>query len=415
MQTHSLLLTRRPDSLGVKGLPTGSLHRVVAARRPLELLEVEDQHFHTDSAVLLPEGQEPTSDAAESSTRRTGIAIVTSALSYGRRNPQKRMLVTGNTDTKGAQDYNVELSAQRARCVHALIVGDRDTFRITCAGRCVLDDKRQILAWAALEFGWPCDPAACFGDSYLATCAFQKAYNVDERVGTAQNKPLIVDGAFGPLTWGAVYDCYEYQMARDLGTDVAGLGAFRACVRWAFEDRHWVSCGEYNPIDNRGVNEYRSLTNRRVEIIFFRLGHEPYLPCREGECRIQSCDLDDSVCYARKHLPVTPGISRDGFWIIRVEKDQGLAPEDTVRIQAGCGYTETVAAARAGDKGSFLEFLFFPGPEDDYDVTITLGGTTYAAWNGLHLPDTGQGEESPGMQYGENQEEPDAYALVVGD
>jgi hypothetical protein len=410
--SHRIVLSRNPEGLHLT-LNAGEEHTIIVDSPHIAMLEIEDQHFRTDSAVLLPEGQNPNDQGADASKAPpNGIGVVATCLSCCRKTPANRLLITGNTDTKGGNDYNSKLSTQRAACVHSLVVGDKDEFGGTCKARGCDNDKRQILEWASRSFGWPCAPSQHSNNLYQSTLAFQKAYNHDPQVKPAQSGSLAEDGDFGPLTWGAVFDCYEYRLAADLGTDRSGLSDFRSCVKWVFPDKPAAACGEFNTIDRRGVDNLASETNRRVEILFFEPETTPHLPCRESGCRIELCDIDHAGGLPRRRIPLIPSVGPGDYWIFSIEKDEGLDPNDFVELKGSAtGYGGTVPVSKAKDDGSYINFPFFPGPDDYYDVSMSIGGVRYTLHGGMHLPQDSQQSAQASRRYDANQEEPDAYAI----
>src|SRR5262245_31525717 len=90
------------------------------------VLELEDLHFHHDSAVLLPdfdtESKDPTLPAEP---RITALAILAECYRELKRNPKRTMLIAGHADTSGDAGYNVKLSQLRANNVRAALKGER--------------------------------------------------------------------------------------------------------------------------------------------------------------------------------------------------------------------------------------------------------------------------------------------------
>lgn len=62
------------------------------------VLEVEDVHFHHDSAVLLPNypPDRPLDDGAS-----LGLAVLAECLTHQNANPQQSVLIVGHADTSG--------------------------------------------------------------------------------------------------------------------------------------------------------------------------------------------------------------------------------------------------------------------------------------------------------------------------
>ncbi|HUO38273.1 MAG TPA: peptidoglycan-binding protein, partial [Mycobacterium sp.] len=229
----------------------------------------------------------------------------------------------GHTDTVGSDKSNVTLSRIRADAAHGLLVGDRTEFATACWGPHLTEDQRypnggdgskkgvlwddysDVLTWAAKSFGWPCEHPHGTRTLWQATKNFEVSYNASD-VGAASAKPLATNGHFTKATWGAMYDCYERKLAEALNTDLAGLAQIRGKVTFVNPAVHEVSCGEYKPIDQLGRDNYRSQTNRRVEILFFDPGEEPNPPCFSGTCIPSQCDIYDNRIYKPQPVPLPP-------------------------------------------------------------------------------------------------------------
>src|SRR5262245_39351090 len=103
-------ITARNLALTFGGL-TNALHSFVLERATRHVLEIEDVHFHYDSAVLLPdnppedERSAPPSGPAE--PRVTSAAVLAACLRTAEQNPTWRLLITGHADTAGRDSYNV--------------------------------------------------------------------------------------------------------------------------------------------------------------------------------------------------------------------------------------------------------------------------------------------------------------------
>jgi hypothetical protein len=269
-------------------------------------VEMEDSHFHFDSAVMLPVG--PAQDGADLAPPEqvSGLAVLAACLEHAARSPDDGLLVAGHTDTSGEATRNLELSRLRAQSVLHAMTGNRDEWAKVSDGRHRVLDIQLVLKWAAAELDWPCDPGALDDvngpDTKVAIQQFQGAYN-DE-----YETPLTVDGQFGPKTWGAVFDLYMYLLADLLGTDEDGLAQRQQALRFADHGHHLVGCGENHPIEARGRDDFRSATNRRVELLFFQPGNEPNLACHpgDGQCTPRLCEIYTKRLFALEILPVQP-------------------------------------------------------------------------------------------------------------
>lgn len=259
---------------------TGSLHVFQLQRWPAYVLEIPDLHFDTDSAVLLPDA--PIDDIVANETalapRMTAFSALAEAIRHAGLHPTRKLLVAGHADTQGNYAYNVTLSGQRAKGVSLLLRGQRDPWRTLMHQKNVALDKRTILTWLAVTWGWDCDPRN--HTLYVCIQNMQRAYN-DE---FTELTPLIVDGDWQRDTWGAVYDIYTRELAEVLDTDEAGLDARRPDLKFIPQDEG-VGCGEHFPIDEPLRDAYASETNRRVELVFFEEPQAPEFPCHPGAGR----------------------------------------------------------------------------------------------------------------------------------
>lgn len=243
-------------------------------------VELADAHFRTNSAVVLPEGENP--DATGDHEALTSIGLIATALRFAEDHPDRSLLVAGHTDTVGDTDFNQKLSAERAEVALALLKGGdtgRKRFATLCNGRHTAGDVNQILSWAANAFsGFDCDPGEVDEQAHpQAVKKFQAAYNKNKKAFNPDPAvaPLDVDGDVGELTWGAVYDCYEFALRDELGEDTAGVTELRSKLHFASETHEFLGFGENFPIEELGVDKFRSQANRRVEILFFEPGEEP--------------------------------------------------------------------------------------------------------------------------------------------
>jgi outer membrane protein OmpA-like peptidoglycan-associated protein len=253
-------------------------------------IELVDALFRTNSAVVLPEGEAPGSTVSHPAF--TAAGMVATALRFNEEHPGKRILVAGHTDTTANADFNQKLSDERAQCALAILSGgseQREAFKSLCDGRHTVSDYKQILSWVSRAFAdlaFDCDPGAIDENPATATepvRRFQKAYNANKASLGATAPDLAVDGVVGPLTWGAFFDCYELALQQELGEDAAGLQALRDALRFADEDRRALGFSEHFPIEELGVDEFESQSNRRVELLFFDEGEEPDLVAAESD------------------------------------------------------------------------------------------------------------------------------------
>lgn len=290
----------------------------------LELIELEDALFRTNSAVVLPGGTNPEGAGGDpGASPPGGVGVAAVALRHLESHPSKRLLVAGHTDTVGSEDFNEDLSLERARAGASVVLGERERFVSLAQGRHKTADYQQILAWIAETFAYDCDPGAVDGVHGAQTArglrGFQQAYNDDQLAGNPSGEALVVDGLLGPKTWGALFDLYEKGLRAELGVDAAGLAQLRAQVQTL--DPAAVGCSEHHPIEGLGQDDYRSQANRRVELLFFDPGEEPALACHAGGgCDPAACDLYRGDDYERRHLPAQGNAKG---WTARWERPGG--------------------------------------------------------------------------------------------
>jgi outer membrane protein OmpA-like peptidoglycan-associated protein len=308
----------------------------------VRFVELAATHFRTNSAVVLPEGERPASQTDEAQWPTSASAFAT-ALRFNQENRGKKLLVAGHTDTAASEDFNQKLSEERARCTLALLTGGkagRDEFAALCDARHRVADYKQILACVARAFPdleFDCAPPAI--DDVEATGAepvkrFQRKYNVHCEALNPAAAALVDDGDVGPLTWGAFFDCFELSLQRELGVDVAGLAELRAELEFADDARKALGFGEFFPIEELGVDDFRSELNRRTEILFFDSGEEPDLA--EAENDPETAELYLPGRFVRLPIPVpSTSPSRLVLKLRVLDQERNPLPNADVRVQQG--------------------------------------------------------------------------------
>lgn len=289
-------------------LSVGTQHSIVVESGRPVFLEFEESLFHHNSSALLPSILSASEECEDQ--HRLALNLVARCLQYLEQHPEKKWLVVGHTDTTGSDQYNDVLAKQRADCVLAAMAGDRELF-MDAASCPHLSSKEKrlevqkpdhliILEWAFREFGWPCRLRDNFGDYFEAVREFQRCYNREGRMGNATAPELKVDADWGSLTWGAVFDCYEFELARQLLVPRDALLAYRSQIglldKALIADTPAIGCGEHCPIEAAGKDNYRSQTNKRVEVMLF---DEEIAPVIESSAGI--CDAAQSLWY--RELP----------------------------------------------------------------------------------------------------------------
>ncbi len=288
-------------------------------------LAVRNAQFRTASAVMLPEGDAPSSGGK---APLTSVGLLATALRYNEERPGHTMLVAGHTDSVGGDKDNDKLSEQRAQLVHAVLIGGdagRSTFQDIANETGTVSDWKQILKWASAAFpsveelvedeaedddsapsnetgandaepaegalgtGFPaCDPGPIDDNEKTAVeavKAFQTAYNENYKLlgGPGQ---ISVDGDVGKQTWGAIYDLYQYNLAQELGETFDGLKELQGLVNLLPTSKPYVGFGESAPADGTYENDADEQVNRRVEVLFFEYGQEPDLALLDEDPKV---------------------------------------------------------------------------------------------------------------------------------
>jgi hypothetical protein len=230
--------------------------------RPLAVsLEVEDQSFHHNSAVMLPalkSSLQPTEEILpgkntllrnvkslypewyeafedwcipEGSLRRfeyyrRGLAILAVSYLFLEQNPRYRLLLSGHTDTSGGEAYNFGLSDLRAENVDCLLRGDRDRWIAIVFEKCQVEDVQLICSYLKHTSGWPCDPGPVNNEwgpsTQNAIKGLQNTYN------QTFGKSILIDGLAGWETWGAIFDIYMSELAHLLEIEPGELPKYRS-------------------------------------------------------------------------------------------------------------------------------------------------------------------------------------------
>lgn len=314
MATGKHVTLRRRDATdpNVIKLGTGRTHVLTLLEPRGHFLEFDDVFFSFNSTALLPESKDHTPVTPEGDPI-TGLNLCLAVLQYAEQfGGEKSLLVLGHTDTVGSDDENVTLSRLRAQVVHALIDGKREAFKEAVDAPHITDkqqkantlihDKNFVLDWIADYTDWPCSLKDNHNNHWAATKQLQASYNEHGSEYGGEGEQLDVDGDFGPLTWGAVFDVYQDYLARALEIDHAELRARQDALVYANAGTTFAGCGEFHPVARLG-DGMRSETNRRVEVNFFDLAEVPQLECFTGGCAGRACELYDPLRFRRTPLP----------------------------------------------------------------------------------------------------------------
>jgi hypothetical protein len=293
--------------------PTAQRHTFVLRRFKVKLIELEGLHFNLDSAVLLP--VEPEGTAAERA-KVTPSQVLAVCLTHADAFRQERLIVTGHADTSGDPVHNVKLSELRAQCVVALLIGGdegKKSFTRIAQAQHKVEDYQRILEFVAATEGFDCDPQGVDGvhgtHTTTAIKNFQQAFN-DAEIGAR----ITVNGRITEETWGAFFEMYQRDLRRTLDEDPDdpnALDELRSHLVFFDDGKRGVGCGENFPIENRGVDGFRSPENRRCELCFLEPGNDPDLsgdhPAR-GTCNPALCELNDPEIFVPTIIPVEPGL-----------------------------------------------------------------------------------------------------------
>lgn len=338
----------------------------------ITFVELGDAHFRTDSAVVLPEGEAPNAKGKHQALASVGL--IAQALRFNEEHPGRSLVVAGHTDTAAGDDLNDELSRLRARVALAVLVGDRDTFRVLANQRHKPADVNQILSWVAQAFDvlatparpnpFNCAPQVISNEvDSVKVRAFQSDFNRNKLAMGSPAGDLEVDGSVGELTWGAFFDCYEFALLQELGESAAELSALRGKLTFVDDERRALGFGERFPIEELGVDEFRSQTNRRVEIIFFESGEEPDLAAAEDDPETSVLYLPGH--YERNGLPAMSSALRN-FRIRLLENGNPIKEQRFELRVAG----ETVFSGSSSPSG----FIAAHVPDGTTEVELLLGG-----------------------------------------
>jgi hypothetical protein len=243
------------DTLMPFSMATGEHHRVVIHHFKVAMVELEDLHFHNDSAVLMPDHDPADASDAKSGADLTAFSVLRACYLYAKDNPKKKVVCLGHTDRSGDDAYNIELSALRAKNVWAVIKGKQDDWTAVCKKKHVVSDYQLILKWLANVRYWlDCDPGKIDGihgnQTSNALRAFKKHYNKDYGGSLADS------GAVDKATWDAFFKMYMVGLAGVMQVDEAGLDPYRQSLDWM--SPAWDGCGEAHPKTSSTLANYPS-------------------------------------------------------------------------------------------------------------------------------------------------------------
>jgi hypothetical protein len=416
-----------PEVTALVGPATSSEYNTVQAGIiPIACWRLEDVRFDFDSSFVIP-------GIAVELQNLTQLVKDHPPSSKSEGKPGFPLSVFGHADPTGDDDYNKQLSGRRATAIYALLTRDTNLWEKLFSQPFGNDKWGRKSLETMLDTVSPA-PA---GKSNQEE-AIQHEHNAGKR------KELFgqyMENLCGP----------ELKLKKEdflgHGDDAGGKADFQGCSEFnpvlIFSQKDQI---DFEQSKDKTARNNANATNRRVMVLIFRKGsrvnpskwpcprvHEGVAGCRkrfwsDGEKR-RSTRLPDKprtfaeaqdtfACRFYHRLSNNSPCERliaSEPWIIRIDKKQGLKPEDTVTLESkAASYRSKIAVRNAVDIGEFLDFLFVPGPEGDYTISLTVGGTSYFAWIDLHLPGDGQGVNPSKFDYGPTQDHPNPYAVSSG-
>lgn len=313
--------------------------------------EMTDAHFRTNSAVVLPEGEDPNQKGEHQAL--TSVGLLATVLRFNEEHPGRTLLVAGHTDTAASEAFNQKLSEERAEVTLSLLQGGsaaRERFKTLCDARHTVADVKQILSWVSKAIpGFDCAPKRIDDqEDQVSVRKFQTAYNANKATLNPDPNvaPLTVDGSVGKLTWGAVFDCYELALQNELGENPAALASLRAKLRFADDNHPFLGFSEHFPIEELGVDNFRSQANRRVEILFFEPGEDPDLDQAARDPETSELYLPGQ--YERESIPPMASALRRTL-VVNVLDHQGFPVTDrSVTLFLSDGSTREIRTDGSG-------------------------------------------------------------------
>lgn len=355
----------------INNLLTGKKHSIRVKRNyEYNVIEMEDVNFHFDSAVLLPDyGSDAPEPGTVEQNRITGLAVIYACYKQSEKEKfQQKILVTGHTDKKGSEQYNIKLSFQRAENIFFMLTGERSKWVESSNNKNQIEDTQQILKWISFNFQYDCDPGEKTNkmnpETSEALLKFQKRYNEDFVVKekhkdkfTRSFIQIDEDGKIGKQTWGAFFDMYILELLIIMGIKEEGLIEIQSQLdfvkKGSGSPAPVVGCGESFPKSGSTSEEANDI-DRRVEILFFDEVEQPELKCHPTKfsCKKNLCDLFNT---------------KDVYKSIPVKVDPLPLPSGTaVRVHLKFQYKTPEEEARVFPKGFPFKLKFSDGTEEQH-------------------------------------------------
>ncbi len=240
------------------------------------LIELGDISFNTNHEILLPDIIIENPNDVETGVRAD--AVFKKTLEFLDENPEIKVLVAGHTDTVGQDGDNDDLSTERAMNVLLYLSAKKEAWAEHSFKFQEADDYQFILLWAHREFGFDCNPGEIDNDfgsgSKTALKNFRRDFNAHFETELFTEAELN-DGTRKEVDWLGFYICYDDVLSRAMGISLKELETKKQGIK--FTDPQGIGCGENFPIENPDQDNFDSLRNRRVDILFFEPGEEPDL------------------------------------------------------------------------------------------------------------------------------------------
>jgi|GEM_PF-2886883 len=383
---ESSVTTLDTDSTATSGAETTHTIRPV----PVDVIEFEDSLYRTGSAVMLPkkpiESEESSDSEEEGEQYYAGIDLVALLFRQFEFSPERRALVTGHTDSSGTPEYNFTLSRRRARGILYLVQGFDEDWARNCFEAHTVGCCKEILKYVHAGRRWPCNPGEINNtgnrDFERATESFVNSYNSEyarpndlEEVSSHAITELRRDSRhrWPTAIWEAVYQIYEKDLREALGMTSEELETFRfEKVEFTEESHEYVGCSYSFPMAERYEEDYRSETDRRVEVIFFPEAQAPSsetLACPSEiddlhtteECRLWRERYLDRTYVDPRELHAVPYHLRFKY-NNRVRKEQMDMP-DGLRLRAKVGENEIPTRTIFND-GLYTAVVQFPNASE---------------------------------------------------
>jgi outer membrane protein OmpA-like peptidoglycan-associated protein len=254
---------------------------------------------------------------------------------YATAHPDEKMVIVGNTDLTGSDEYNQSLSERRGRSVFAMLTFGRDPdaalaewkeLRKIQAGQPTVNDH-----WGVREYQWMLQDL----DYYSGNIDEQHGPQTDAGVRSFQtDRGLPVTGSVDPATWDKLSEAYMaaaslavpasqfLENANDGGCDGGIL--------------RWLGCGEEHPIRNT-QDAWRP--NRRTEVLFIAAAKPPCQVAKPVTFDLQPPSgttwcLDDGTASARCCF-MSNDDGADGMWQVTPAEPGSVTVSGSITFDDG--------------------------------------------------------------------------------